>query len=185
MSDLGPAGVDGDSGLGPDLVGTTAGEYTEKMGARQVTDGGLETDLIFLRGVDLPEFAAFPLLDSDEGRAVLADYFMAYVDIAVRAGARVLLETPTWRANPDHAARLGYDAAALDRVNRESVAFLAALAATREDELVGWDVSGMLGPRGDGYASAGPSILMLPWNITGRSSHPSPRRARNGLPCSP
>ena len=126
------------------------------MPARHVTDGGLETDLIFLRGFDLPEFASFPLLDSEEGRAALSAYYLAYADIAVRAGAPLLLEAPTWRANPDHAALLGYDAAALDRVNRESVAFLSAVAAERADELVGWEVGGMLGPRGDGYASAGP-----------------------------
>ena len=125
------------------------------MTTRHVTDGGLETDLVFLRGFDLPEFAAFPLLDTHEGRAALRDYYRAYVDIAVRAGAPLLLETPTWRANPDHAALLGYDAAALDRVNRESVAFLAALAGARADELTGWEVGGMLGPRGDGYVSAG------------------------------
>lgn len=126
------------------------------MPARHVTDGGLETDLIFLRGFELPEFASFPLLDTDEGRAALRDYYLAYADIAVRAGAPLLLEAPTWRANPDHAALLGYDAAALDRVNRDSVAFLSAVAAERADELVGWEVGGMLGPRGDGYASAGP-----------------------------
>lgn len=143
-------------GVGPGLVGTPARAYNRRMGTRHVTDGGLETDLIFLRGFDLPEFAAFPLLDSEEGRAALTDYFLAYVDIAVRAGAPVRLETPTWRANPDHAARLGYDAAALDRVNRASVDFLTDLAVSREDELVGWEVGGTVGPRGDGYATAGP-----------------------------
>lgn len=126
------------------------------MRTRQVTDGGLETDLVFLRGFDLPEFASFPLLDSEEGRAALTDYFLGYVDIAVRAEAPVLLETPTWRANPDHAAQLGYDAAALDRINRQSVEFLTEVAATRADELVGWEVGGTLGPRGDGYATSGP-----------------------------
>lgn len=126
------------------------------MPARHVTDGGLETDLIFLRGFDLPEFASFPLLDTDEGRAALRDYYLAYADIAVRAEAPLLLEAPTWRANPDHAALLGYDAAGLDRVNRESVAFLSSVAAERADELVGWEIGGMLGPRGDGYASSGP-----------------------------
>lgn len=126
------------------------------MTTRHVTDGGLETDLLFLRGFDLPEFASFPLLDTDEGRAALRDYYLEYADIAVRAGAPLLLETPTWRANPDHAALLGYDAAALDRVNRESVDFMAALASDRADDLVGWEVGGVLGPRGDGYATAGP-----------------------------
>lgn len=124
------------------------------MPLQYVTDGGLETDLVFNRGFDLPEFAAFPLLDSAAGREALRDYYLAYVDIAVRAGVAVLLETPTWRANPDHASLLGYDAAATDRVNRESVAFLAALADER-DELAGWRVSGAVGPRGDGYLSDG------------------------------
>lgn len=124
--------------------------------ARSVTDGGLETDLIFHRGYDLPEFAAFPLLDSEAGRATLEDYFSAYVDVAVRAQAPVLLETPTWRANPDHATAVGYGAADLARVNREAVDFLAGIARRREDELPGWSVGGSLGPRGDGYRSDGP-----------------------------
>ncbi|TNM47128.1 homocysteine S-methyltransferase [Nocardioides albidus] len=125
------------------------------MATRHVTDGGLETDLIFLRGFDLPEFASFPLLDDEDGRAALRDYYLGYADIAVRAGAPLLLEAPTWRANPDHAAVLGYDAAALDRINRRSVDLLTGIAAERADELVGWEVGGMLGPRGDGYASEG------------------------------
>jgi S-methylmethionine-dependent homocysteine/selenocysteine methylase len=36
-----------------------------QLGGRpMVTDGGMETDLIFHHGVDLPLFAAFPLIDS-------------------------------------------------------------------------------------------------------------------------
>ncbi|KAA1421992.1 homocysteine S-methyltransferase [Nocardioides humilatus] len=120
-----------------------------------LTDGGIETDLIFNRGVDLPEFAAFPLLDTDEGRAALRAYFIEYVDLAVRAQVPLLLETPTWRANADHATGLGYDTAALDRVNRAAVDFLAAIAQERTAELVSWQVGGITGPRGDGYLSAG------------------------------
>ncbi|PKH42215.1 homocysteine S-methyltransferase [Nocardioides alpinus] len=114
-----------------------------------VTDGGLETDLIFHRGLDLPDFAAFPLLDADDGRAVLADYYLAYADVAARAGAGLLLETPTWRANADWGARLGYDAHGLARINRDAVAFLRDLAdgSGVRDTLV----VGALGPRGDGY----------------------------------
>jgi homocysteine S-methyltransferase len=123
---------------------------------RHVTDGGLETDLIFHHGWDLPEFAAFPLLDSDEGRAALADYYRGYVDVAIRAGAPVLLEPPTWRANPDHAERLGYGPPDLDRIDRESVQFLHDLVRVHERELVGWSIGGMIGPRGDGYRTDGP-----------------------------
>ena len=126
------------------------------MGISYVTDGGIETDLIFNRGIDLPEFAAFPLLETEDGRAALRDYYTAYVDIAADAGARLLLETPTWMANSDRAAPVGYDAAALDRVNRESVDFLVALGREHEGRLAGWEVGGIIGPRGDGYRSDGP-----------------------------
>jgi len=68
----------------------------------------------------------------------------------------VLLETPTWRANPDHGALLGYGPEELDRVNRASVEFLAELAQGRAAELAGWEVGGSIGPGGDGYATAGP-----------------------------
>lgn len=122
------------------------------MNARYLTDGGLETDLIFHHGVDLPAFAAFPLLDTAEGRALLTRYYADYVDLAERAGAPLLLETPTWRANPDHAAALGYSASDLDDVNRRAVDFLRALDTRDVPRVIG----GIVGPRGDGYASAGP-----------------------------
>ena len=93
-----------------------------------VSDGGLETDLIFNRGVDLPEFASFPLVEDERGRALLRDYYDGYAEIARKAGAGLTLESPTWRANPDWGARVGYDAVALDRVNRAAIAFLAPAA---------------------------------------------------------
>ena len=114
-----------------------------------LTDSGLETWLIFHRGLDLPLFASFPLLDDDGGREALAEYFRDHLSVASEAGTAVVLETPTWRANPDWAAKLGYDAEALDRVNRDAVAFVRSLAAEHPD--VDTIVSGNLGPRGDGY----------------------------------
>jgi homocysteine S-methyltransferase len=66
-----------------------------------VTDGGLETELLFHRRMDLPEFAAFPLVEQSKGARVLADYYRGYVAVAVAAGAGLVLETPTWRANAD------------------------------------------------------------------------------------
>lgn len=114
-----------------------------------VTDGGLETDLIFHRGLDLPDFASFPLLDAEDGRAVLTDYYRAYADVAARVGAGLLLETPTWRANADWGARLGYDAEALRRVNRDAVDLLRGLAG--EVDVPDVLVVGAIGPRGDGY----------------------------------
>ena len=81
-----------------------------------LTDGGIETTLIFHEGLELPEFAAFPLLETDEGMAVLRRYYQPYVQIALERGVGFVLEAPTWRANRDWGDRLGYSAAALDAV---------------------------------------------------------------------
>ncbi len=117
-----------------------------------VTDGGLETDLIFHHGVDLPEFAAFPIVEVDHGRNLLREYYDGYAAVARRAGAGLILETPTWRANPDWGARVGYDRAGLDRVNRAS-AELAQQVADGYTDLPVVLVSGQMGPRGDGYVA--------------------------------
>jgi S-methylmethionine-dependent homocysteine/selenocysteine methylase len=117
-----------------------------------VSDGGLETDLIFNRGVDLPEFASFPLVEDDRGRGLLRDYYDGYAAVARRAGAGLTLESPTWRANPDWGARVGYDAGALDRVNRAAIGFLDQLRESYTD-LEDVRIIGTLGPRGDGYVA--------------------------------
>ena len=117
-----------------------------------MSDGGLETDLIFHRGVDLPEFASFPLLDDSRGRDILRDYYDGYAAVARRAGAGLTLESPTWRANPDWGARVGYDASGLDRVNRAAIEFLNELRAGYGD-LVDVRLVGAIGPRGDGYVA--------------------------------
>lgn len=116
-----------------------------------VTDGGLETDLLFHHGIDLPEFAAFPLVEDTAGTKLLESYYAEYAAIAAAAGVGLVLETPTWRASPDWAAKLGYDAAALDRINAAAVA-LVRQAGARVAQL---QVSGQIGPRGDGYIAAG------------------------------
>ena len=121
---------------------------------RYVTDGGMETDLIFHHGVDLPEFAAFPLLDSVEGRSRLELYYDDYAAIAAQAGAGLILEAPTWRANPRWGARLGYDAESLARVNRAAIALLERLRARYSLTVADVIISGMIGPRDDGYSAA-------------------------------
>lgn len=128
-----------------------AATLPQLAGRPVVTDGGLETDLIYHQGVELPDFAAFVLIDDDRGRDRLLSYYDAYVDIARRAGAAVQLETPTWRASSDWGVRLGYSAADLRRVNREAVALLHGLR--QRAGLDSFLISGCLGPRGDGYVA--------------------------------
>lgn len=114
-----------------------------------LTDSGLETWLVFHRSIELPDFAAFPLLDDPAGRQLLVEYFHDHLHIAAAAGTGAVLETPTWRASPDWGDRLGYGAVELDRLNRDGVTLLRGLA--QEHPEVAVVVSGNIGPRGDGY----------------------------------
>ena len=114
-----------------------------------LTDGGLETTLLFIDGIDLPDFAAFPLLDTDEGRSALRRYYGSYLDLAEKHGVGIVLDTPTWRASLDWGARQGYDAMRLAGVNRRAVEFVQGLADERTD--LQYVINGVIGPRGDGY----------------------------------
>ena len=122
-------------------------------GTLLVTDGGLETTLIFQDGLDLPHFAAFPLLDSELGRTTLRRYYDAYGAAAPHSGAGCLLDTPTFRISPDWAAKLGYDVAALPRVIADAVSLLCTVRATWEPHGVQVAINGAIGPRGDGYSA--------------------------------
>lgn len=126
-----------------------------------LSDGGLETTLIFLDGVELPQFAAFVLLRDAAGRAQLQRYFQPYLELcALTPGAGFVLETPTWRANPDWGRLLGYDAAALARANIDAAGWARALRDEWQARISGPVVlSGVIGPRGDGYVAQAPGSV--------------------------
>ena len=119
-----------------------------------LTDGGIETTLIFHRGLDLPEFAAFPLLEDAEGREALRAYYEPYLRLAREHGSGFVLESPTWRASPRWGKALGYDEAQLDELNRRAIGLMGKLRA--EHGPVGGDIviSGCIGPHDDGYDPA-------------------------------
>jgi homocysteine S-methyltransferase len=75
----------------------------------KLTGAGLETVLVFEEGIELPEFAAFPLVDSEEGRAALRRYCRPFLELARDRGVPLVLSAPTWRANPEWGRRLGYE----------------------------------------------------------------------------
>src|SRR3954451_10936955 len=118
-------------------------------GSVYLTDGGLETTLVFLDGIDLPDFAAFPLLGSEDGKVHLDRYIAPYLDIAERTGSTFVLDTVTWRANPHWGLRLGCDAYALAEINRRAVDHAFRVAGSRRGRTA--VVNGVVGPRGDGY----------------------------------
>lgn len=120
-----------------------------------LTDSGLETDLIFNGGFDLPEFASFVLVDDTRGTAALEAYFRRHVDIAVQHSCGVILEAPTWRASRDWGSRIGYSAAELRRVNESAVDLLSRVRGAYLDAASSpVVVSGCIGPRADGYRPA-------------------------------
>jgi homocysteine S-methyltransferase len=116
-----------------------------------LTDGGLETTMIFHDGLELPHFAAFLLVESEDGRRHLRRYYERYLAIARERGAGFILDSATWRANADWGARLGYDADRLAAVNRAAIDMLAGLRAAWETPRTPCVISGAIGPRGDGY----------------------------------
>jgi homocysteine S-methyltransferase len=116
-----------------------------------LTDGGMETTLIFHDGIDLPHFAAFVLLDSEDGRQMLRRYHERYLRLAGARGVGFVLDSATWRANPDWGALLGYTAADLRRINHRAIAELVALREIGDSEGTPCVISGAIGPRGDAY----------------------------------
>jgi S-methylmethionine-dependent homocysteine/selenocysteine methylase len=116
-----------------------------------LSDSGLETTLVFLEGQDLPYFAAFTMMETAEGRAVLRRYFDRHVAIARQKEMGFILDTPTWRANADWGRKLGLSDTDLDRINRESVAFLESIRGEMESPAMPMVINGVIGPRGDGY----------------------------------
>jgi homocysteine S-methyltransferase len=116
-----------------------------------MTDGGLETTLIFHEGVALPAFAAFDLLKDDDGLALLRAYFNRYAELARSQHRGLILESPTWRANADWGARLGYDATALADANRKAIGLMLEVRSAYETAETRIVISGNIGPRGDGY----------------------------------
>jgi len=116
-----------------------------------LADAGLETMLSFQQGFTLPAFASFVLLKNAPGRAALRRYFEGFARLAQAHGTGLVLETPTWRANPDWGKILGYNAVALAEANRDAVALLAEVRALWDTPATPIVISGNIGPRGDGY----------------------------------
>ena len=119
-----------------------------------LTDGGLETTLIFHHGYDLPQFAAFDLFKQNDGYQTLRNYFTDYATIAKTHQTGYILESPTWRASRDWGQNIGYSPKDLKDINRLSIAMLEDIRTQWEDEETPMVISGNIGPRGDGYTIA-------------------------------
>ena len=119
-----------------------------------LTDGGIETVLIFHEGLDLPLFAAFDLLKDDAGQAALRAYYEPYAALAKERGLGLVLESPTWRASPRWAGEIGYGSDELDALNRRAIALLDQIRAAHGEDGAPIVISGCVGPQDDGYNPA-------------------------------
>jgi S-methylmethionine-dependent homocysteine/selenocysteine methylase len=132
-------------------MSTFSGGVPELDGGLYLTDAGLETDLIFNRGIEIREFAAHTLLDDPVGRAALADYFRGFLALARDVGAGFVLDSPTWRAHPHWAEDLRTTNTDLERANHDAVAFIAGLRTEFAGNAAPIVLNGLVGPRGDAY----------------------------------
>lgn len=119
-----------------------------------LTDGGIETTLIFHEGLELPFFAAFDLLKHSAGESALQKYFRTYAALAKQYGVGCILESATWRASADWGVKLGYSTVALVEANRRAIGMLHQIRQEFETSEKPMVISGCIGPRGDGYNPA-------------------------------
>jgi len=117
-----------------------------------ITDGGMETDLVFHHQLDLPEFAAYDVLRHQQGYETLCNYYKTYAELAQRYNLGLILETPTWRANSDWGDKIGDSPEVLEKFNLQSVKLLEDVRKEYGDGDTPIVISGCLGPRGDGYS---------------------------------
>lgn len=120
-------------------------------GGHFLTDGGIETYLIFKKGYDLPYGEAFKLLESEEGLEEINRWFDDFFAIARDFGAGFILESTTWRASADWAARVGTPPDLLETLNRKAIEVLVDLRERHQEVVSQIVVSGNIGPRADAY----------------------------------
>ncbi len=126
-------------------------ELPQMSGGFFLTDAGLETDLIFNHGHEIPAFAAHTLLSSPDGRQALDRYFQGFLELAKSHQAGFVLDIPTWRAQRHFASELGVSVSQLRDANDEAIAFGKSLKDQHQDSVSAIVLNGVIGPCGDAY----------------------------------
>ncbi len=132
-------------------------QLLNENGKKFITDGGIETTLIYKNGIDLPEFAAFTLLQHESGYKILRKYYVDYIREAKKHGCGFVLESATWRTSRGWGSKLGYDTHDLRQANIALVGLLKDLRREYEDVTTPMPISGCIGPMGDAYEKHGPA----------------------------
>nr|WP_232348960.1 homocysteine S-methyltransferase family protein [Neptunomonas qingdaonensis] len=111
---------------------------------------GAETDIIFNKGIDLPGFASYLLLETDKGKEILRGYYSSLIELARKHGVGAILDSATWVANRDRGALISQSSQSLERLNIEAIDIIAQMRKQYAD--VSIILCAQVGPRGDGYA---------------------------------
>ncbi|WP_299918646.1 homocysteine S-methyltransferase family protein [uncultured Roseobacter sp.] len=115
------------------------------------------TDLIFNRGVELPGFASFPLVEDPKAQPIIVDQMRELIEVAAEHELGCIIDTLTWMANRDRAAPLGYDTERLATLNQKAATLMCDLRneTDRDDVLVAL----CIGPSRDAYAKLDPMTV--------------------------
>ncbi|KAJ2905560.1 Methionine synthase [Zalerion maritima] len=116
-----------------------------------LADGGLETTLLFKKGLSLPLFASFPLLDDPASYKTMSDCYAEYIKLAVQHKTGIVLESSTWRSSLPWIRKLGYPDSKVGETSSRAVDMLKELRKEYETEDTKVVISGCLGPLGDAY----------------------------------
>ena len=111
------------------MTGRDADVLPQTVHGPYLTDGGLETSIVFQQGVDLVDFAAFPLLDTDEGRAALRTYYEPYLDLAEVLGVRHRPRHPDVAGERRLGSPPGLRRRAMVDVSRRAIDFVRNIAS--------------------------------------------------------
>lgn len=123
----------------------------QREGQLFLTDGGIETEIMYKWGFELPHFAMFPLLDNPDAVSAMRGMYHRYLDVAAKHGMSALMGGLDYRASPDWGALLGYSPTGLAEANHRSIAFLRKLAQEYAADIPQVLLAGYVGPRGDAY----------------------------------
>lgn len=126
-------------------------DHNSEFDTIMLVDAGLETELIFEHGIELPGFATFTLRDKPECVKIMDNYSRKFLELARDNNAGFILESDTWRANPHWGKELGYSASELEQINKQAIDNIDKLKHEYENDVELILLSGCIGPRFDGY----------------------------------
>jgi homocysteine S-methyltransferase len=121
-----------------------------------VYDGPMETRIEYGTELKLDaEMSIFALCDSADGREALSALYRRDIEAARAHGVPIVLNAPTYRASPAHAARMGYNAPdAIEHINRASIDLVRNVRGASGDFARHVYLTAPVGPKHAGYHPA-------------------------------